>query len=230
MTQLTDREHHILIGTILGDAHIRKLRNDACVEFSHSVKQKDYLFWKYRIFRKWCGTKPHLTKIQDHRYNQEYRQWRFKTLSNSVFTEYWKTFYREGRKIVPEHIGKIITSPLSLAVWFMDDGGRRNDSYGLFLNTLSFTKLEHGYLRKCLAENFGIHSRIHWITDGYRLYIPSSEAKRFCTIISQYIIKIFLYKLSYNPLTTSFALLDRARDRSSKTSITRQSARVLERV
>lgn len=216
MTQLAKEEYDILIGTILGDAHVRKLKQEACIEFTHSVKQREYLFWKYQQLKKWCRTKPNLIRIKDQRYNKEYSQWRFKTLSNPVFTELWKMFYREKIKVIPKSITQILKSPLSLAVWFMDDGGRRNDSYGLFLNTLSFRKSEQECLRRCLKKNFDIDSRIHWITDGYRLYIPSSEAKKFCTIIHPYIVDILRYKLSYNPVTTSFARLDRARDRSLK--------------
>jgi hypothetical protein len=95
----------------------------------------------------------------------------------------------------------------------MDDGGRRNDCYGLFLNTLSFTKTEHILLQLCLRNNFSLYSRLHWIQDGFRLYIPSSDAKRFCEIVHPYMIPDMQYKLSYDPVTTSFARLDRARDR-----------------
>jgi len=113
------------------------------------------------------------------------------------------------------NIHTFLKSPMVLAVWFMDDGGRRNDSYGLFLNTLSFTKAENELLRLCLQENHTLDSRLHWVQDGYRIYIPSRDAKRFCEIVSPYLIPSLKYKLSYNPVTTSFARLNRARDRRS---------------
>ena len=214
MTKVTKEEHNILVGTILGDAHVRKLKQESRIEFAHSVAQKEYLFWKYEKLRKWCGTAPNLVKFRDQRYKKEYLQWRFRTLTYGVFSDFRKMFYRGNIKVVPKNISKILTSPLSLAVWFMDDGGRRNDSYGLFLNTLSFTKPEHEILQKCLRKNFGIETRIHWISDGHRLYIPSDYAKRFCSIVNSHILDTLRYKLSYNPVTTSFARLDRARDRS----------------
>jgi hypothetical protein len=211
---LNQEEYDILIGAILGDAHLRKLKQDVRVEIVHSIKQQEYLFWKYQKLKRWCQTEPHLVKFKDARSGKKYLQWRFQTLSNKIFTDLWRMFYKNGTKIVPKNIVEILKSPLSLAVWFMDDGGRRNDSYGLFLNTLSFSKLEQKRLSECLKKNFKINSRIHWITDGYRLYIPSSEAKRFCTIIHPYIINELQYKLPYNPVTTSFARLNRARDRN----------------
>jgi hypothetical protein len=214
MIKLAAKEKNILIGTVLGDAHVRQLKRDSRIEFNHSEKQKEYLFWKYNHLKRWCGTEPHLVKIYDGRYKKDYIQWRFATLTHPIFSDLQKIFYRGDKKIIPKSILEILKSPLSLAVWFMDDGGRRNDSYGLFLNTLSFTKTEHKILQKCLWENFGIKTRIHWISDGYRLYIPTTSAKLFCNIISPYILGMFKYKLSYDPVTTSFARLDRARDRN----------------
>lgn len=122
-------------------------------------------------------------------------------------------FYRNKVKFIPENICQILKSPLSLAVWFMDDGGRRNDSYGLFLNTLSFTKREQEMLIECLKRYFSLESRIHWVQDGYRIYIPSKESEKFCRTVYPYMIPSMYYKLSFDPVTTSFARLDRARDR-----------------
>jgi len=154
MTRLSIEEKDILIGTILGDAHVRKLKQESRVEITHSTQQKAYLFWKYEKLKRWCGAKPHLVRIHDARYQKEYLQWRFNTVSRTVFDDLRKIFYRGRIKIIPQNISEIITSPLSLAVWFMDDGGRRNDSYGLFLNTLSFTKPEHELLRIPSVHSF----------------------------------------------------------------------------
>lgn len=138
---------------------------------------------------------------------------------SQIFTELYGLFYQDRKKVIPANICDILQSPLSLAVWFMDDGGRRNDCYGLFLNTLSCTKTEHALLQMCLRENFSLDSRLHWIQDGYRLYIPSRDAKRFCEIVHPFVIPEMKYKLSYDPVTTSFARLDRARDRHMRGQI-----------
>jgi len=210
---ISSREKEIIIGTIVGDAHIRMLKTDARLEIGHSEKQKPYLFWKYKELQKFTSSKPHRIEVFDPRHNQIYIQWRFRTRINEFFTRLHHLFYRGGKKVVPHKIYSLMKSPLSLAVWFMDDGGRRNDSYGMFINTLSFTEPEQKILMRCLKRNFSLDSRIHWVQDGYRLYIPSKDAKYFCELISPYIIPSMYYKLSYNPVTTSFARLDRARDR-----------------
>lgn len=209
---ISSREKEIITGTVLGDAHLAKLKTGARLEITHSEKQKDYLFWLQKELRK-LSLNPWKITIFDKRYNRDYFQWRFSTKVNAIFTEFHNLFYKRRKKIIPKNISDILVSSLSLAVWFMDDGGRRNDSYGLFLNTLSFTKPEHELLQRCLKTNFSLDSRLHWVQDGFRIYIPCKDAKRFCEIVYPHILPSMRYKLSYNPVTTSFARLDRARDR-----------------
>jgi len=183
------------------------------VTLVHPMTQKTYLFWKHGELSAFTSAGPHKVVQYDKRHDKECIEWRFSTKVHPYFTELRQLFYPKGKKAVPKEISKLLTSPLSLAVWFMDDGGRRNDCYGLFLNTLSFTKAEHSLLQECLRNNFSLESRLHWIQDGYRIYIPSASARKFCEIVYPYIIPSMLYKLSYNPVTISFARLDRARDR-----------------
>ena len=213
--EISSREKEIILGTILGDGHLAMLKSNARLEVNHSENQRDYVMWKYNELQNLSGAKPHAIHIFDKRYNKTYRQLRFSTKVHSEFTQFHQIFYRDLKKIVPKNIKKVLTSPLSLAVWFMDDGGRRNDSYGLFLNTLSFTKEEHKLLREALKVNFSLESGLHWIQDGYRIYIPSNNAEKFCRLVYPHMIPSMYYKLSFNPVTTSYARLDRARDRKT---------------
>jgi len=213
---ISTREKEITIGTILGDSHIAMLKTDARLEMMHCDKQKKYIFWKHYELSSFVSAKPHRLEILDKRSGKTSIEWKFSTKISPIFTVLKRQFYQKNKKVIPKNISKLLYSPLSLAVWFMDDGGRRNDCYGLFLNTLSFSKKEHRLLQECLHKNFSLESKLHWISDGYRIYIPSASAKRFCEIVYPYIIPSMRYKLSYNPVTTSFARLDRARDRQKK--------------
>lgn len=213
--KITTREKEIIIGTVLGDAHLARTKTSARLEIGHCEEQKELVKWKYKELKKFTGAKPYKMTRTDKRSGKDYSQRRFKTKEDRIFARLQDYFYtREGVKIIPESISSVFCSPLSLAVLFMDDGGRRNDCYGMFLNTLSFTKEEHERLQDCLEENFELETRIHWISDGHRLYIPSKEAQHFCELVSPHILPSFRYKLAYDPVTTSFAQLDRARDRS----------------
>lgn len=209
---ISSRAKEIIIGTIIGDGHLAQLKTGARLEVGHSEKQKDYVFWKHRELSELVKARPHSLEISDERFRAKYQQWRFKTLIHPYLSKMHHLFYSGNKKIIPQKIFSLLQSPLSLAIWFMDDGGRRNDCYGLFLNTLSFTKEEHVLLQQVLKQNFALDSRIHWIQDGYRLYIPSHNAKHFCELVFPFMIPSMIYKLSFNPVTTSIARLMRARD------------------
>lgn len=208
---LSERELSVLIGTILGDAYVEQYPKDARIGIMHSLKQKEFVEWKYRELGRFVKMKQMQSEYFDPRYGKKYFWWRFQTRRFPEFKELADTFYCEKRKIVPHNIGQILTHPLSLAVWYMDDGGRRKDCHGMFLNTLSYSNIEQKKLQKCLVKNFGIETRVHWISDGYRLYIPTSYAKNFCKLISPYIIPSMIYKLPYNPVTTESAGIWRRR-------------------
>lgn len=126
---ISSRERAILIGTILGDGHLAMLKSGARLEVVHSEKQYAYIRWKYQELTSVVSASPHRLIISDIRYQKTYIQWRFKTHIHEALTDFHKTFYSiTGRKIIPKEITSLFTSPLSLAVLFMDDGGRRNDS------------------------------------------------------------------------------------------------------
>lgn len=208
---LSQRELGILIGTILGDAYIEKHQNGARISIMHSLKQENLVRWKYAELSRFVKMQPAKSEYFDARYGKKYFWLRFQTRRYPVFKELADMFYKGRTKIVPKNIDQLLTDPISLAVWYMDDGGRRKDCHGMFLNTLGFSKTEQKLLQKCLLKNFGINTRTHWITDGLRLYIPTDDSKNFCRIISPYIIPSMIYKLPYDPVTTESAGIWRKR-------------------
>ena len=208
---LSEREFSVLIGTILGDAYVEQYPKDARIGIMHSLKQKEFVNWKYEELKRFVKMKPMQSEYFGHRYGKKYFWWRFQTRRFPTFKQLADIFYDGRKKIIPRTISQILTHPLALAVWYMDDGGRRNDCHGMFLNTLSYSKQEQIRLQKCLLKNFGIHTRIHWITDGFRLYIPTGDAKKFSSLIGPYIIPFMIYKLPYNPVTTESAGIWRRR-------------------
>src|ERR1039458_7740834 len=118
--KLSTKEKEIIIGTILGDGHFAMLKTDARLEVGHSHKQKDYVFWKYKQLPDIVGAEPHKVLIDDARYGKTWEQWSFSTRINPELTELRDMFYKGKKKIIPKNIGLLLTSPLSLAVWFMD--------------------------------------------------------------------------------------------------------------
>lgn len=65
MQNVTENQKNLLIGGLLGDLYIQKtssLTNTCRVRVCHSIKQKEFVDWKYSIFKEknnFCeNTKP----------------------------------------------------------------------------------------------------------------------------------------------------------------------------
>jgi hypothetical protein len=78
----------------------------------------------------------------------------FVTLTHWDFSNYYDLFYPCGAKRITLKLAKELNNPLSLAVWFMDDGSA--DYAGVALNTQCFLKSEVELLRFILSDNFDI--------------------------------------------------------------------------
>lgn len=197
--RLSKVERDILIGTILGDACIESCKREDRIQIAHSGKQKDYVIWKYGHLKKWTLSPPKRMTVKDSRNDKIYYRWRFRTFSHPEFTYYKNIFYHGRQKIIPRNIVDILKSPLSLAVWYMDDGKRRPDCRGAYLDTICFSVKEQKRLIQCLKDNFGIKdSRLHWNGDGYHIYIPFTYTPRLISLIKKHVIPSMVYKL---PLT-----------------------------
>ena len=183
MGSLTERQKAIIVGCLLGDGAMR-CKTNALLEVNHSIKQNEYVEWKFGELRELVSTKPHK------RFGNAGRiAYRFTTKSLPQLTEIYKKFYSAGKKIIPDNFQ---IHPLSLAVWFMDDGCK---SYrALYLNTQKFKVIEQEKLSAMLKEQFGITATLNKDKKYYRLRIAVSSVDKFLEIIRPYLLPMFCYK------------------------------------
>ena len=138
---LTKKQQSIILGTILGDGCLERNGKFVRLRLEHGINQEAYLFWKHRALKSIVG--PVMKVHSYHKVNERfYDSYRTYTFSNQAFEKYANMFYHNKKKIIPQNIIDLFKDPLSLAVWFMDDGYKRNDCNALRLNTDSFTKDE----------------------------------------------------------------------------------------
>ena len=197
---LSLRQEYVLLGTLLGDGIMELNRRYPRLRIDHSIKQKQYVEWKYNIFRNLTTReiKQFFQKL-DFRTGKKYGHYKFDTISTSLLTKFYKMFYVNGKKQVPNNILKVLRNPLSLAVWYMDDGYKRSDCNALRISTDSFTLKEQRLLQKCLERNFKIKTNLHRKGRYWNIYIPNSQVKSFCKIVKPYIIPEMNYKISLTP-------------------------------
>lgn len=214
---LTQLQIEILVGVLLGDGYIEpKDSRYYRLQLKQADRKKDYISWHYSHFSELVRTPP--------KQRLDTLQWYFSTRSLPELIEWQKLFYKERRKIVPENIAELLISPVSLAVWYMDDGSmdyREKSHYSFTLSTDAFTIEEVELLRKALLKNFGISSSIQTPSSRgkkyTKLYIGKDGRELFLKTIAPHILPCFAYKMppknSLTPqrliLTTSLKNVER---------------------
>jgi len=203
--KLSKIQKALIIGSILGDGNLRIPGRNREANFivDHGVEQKDYVFWKYKIMKEWVLTLPRrVIRIYHRDRERKMISWRFLTISHPEFTKFYRMFYAEEKRIVPKSIKKLLSDPISVAVWVMDDGTKSGESF--FLSTQSFTQKEQERLIECLKENFGIEGKVnihsYWRDKTfYRIRIKSASLERLYKLIEPYVLPQFRYKFSVYP-------------------------------
>jgi LAGLIDADG DNA endonuclease family len=138
---LSEVQRQVVIGTLLGDGSMR-CKTNALLEINHSAKQQAYVDWKYRQLVDLVATPP-----KERPGNGGRLAYRFVTRSLPVLTPYYRLFYANGRKSVPE----VELAPLTLAVWFMDDGCKSRTA--VYLNTQQFDLASQERLLRLLEQH-----------------------------------------------------------------------------
>lgn len=153
--------HEVLVGTLLGGACIEKNGRFWRVRIDHGAKERAYVLWKDDRLRDLAASPPREVRVADPRTGRTYVHHRFDTRSTEALGTYRDLFYRDGRKVVPADVETLLKSPLTLAVWYMDDGHRRTDCRALRINTQSYDPEGVRRLVSALQRNFGVESKPH---------------------------------------------------------------------
>ena len=183
----------VLVGCLLGDgnAEISWEGKNYRLKIEHSVKQKDFVFWKYEIFKDFVLTEP--------KFCSRNKSIAFRTISHPDITNFGEKFYRTGKKFLPRDLEAYFIDPKVIAVWFMDDGNvikRNGKVYGYYLNSQSFTREENLFLKSLLEKIYGIKFSLEINHGRYRLRIMrEKEREKFEEIIKPHIISSMRYKL-----------------------------------
>ncbi len=200
----------VLIGSLLGDARLecrsigKRHPITARLRIHHSDKQKDYVFWKYEIFKDIVGKGPRKIMVwRDSKRNKNHYSWYFHSKSLENLGLLQKYFYKGKTKILPENIFNLIT-PHALAVWFMDDGSNTGNSYTI--NTQCFSKKEQEKIVKFFKEKYDINAKIVKEYLNFKIAIGRHEYKKLNNAIESYIIPSMIYKI-VNPRNDSVKLI-----------------------
>lgn len=208
MTRREERE--ILIACVLGDGCISysKPRSSvtASLKLAHAPKQYDYLMWKVKLIeglrlsrgRKFC-IRPHVVRVKET--GKKYMIYRADLSHTRYLRILRKWLYVSGRKSV-KRILRYISSPIALAIWFMDDGylvrrkKKHKDGTTYFLKPQSYLCLncfpydEVLMISQHLEKTYGVKGTPHFNNSGWRLWFDKENTRKIWEIISPYVMQI----------------------------------------
>lgn len=193
----------IILGSILGDGSLKisKPYKNARFWIRHSVIQKEY--WEWKLFQ--------LSEIQTAKSKQfqkpngfsKNKKLLFQSSAREELTQLYNIIYKKNRIKIRRTWLNYMT-PLSLAIWWLDDGSIiGNGKRGVFC-TDGFSKEENKLLKKYLLVVWKIEVSIGLVKRTYkgktkeifRLYLNTTSLKKFFRIIMPYSPRLssMLYK------------------------------------
>ncbi len=184
MGSLSEFQQQLILGCVLGDGYMRK-KTHAHLQITHSSKQKDYVDWKYQVLKDLVITPPKIYKGNGNRVG-----YRFFTKSLPELTSIYKRFYSNKVKKVPRDI---LLEPLTLAVWYMDDGSKSYKS--CYFNTQEFDLESQNNLVESLAR-LKIEAGLNKDKQYFRIRVLTSSTPHLMNMIKPYVVKSMRYKLS----------------------------------
>jgi hypothetical protein len=195
--KLTNRLFEICIGVLLGDASIQKNKSKSNekyrLKFLQGVKHKQYIYHLHSEFKDYVLSPPYFDKKRNTFCFQTVFHFNFKKLADIFLNKELKkninTFFTE-KKI----------ENVSLAYWFMDDGGllSYNKDYvrkGLVFNTQGFVFNEVLILSQNLNTAYDLNT---WVKTNKKKPIIAVSGKEYLkikNIIFPHIVDSMKYKL-----------------------------------
>lgn len=205
-----------LLGTLFGDSSLsihRGLVNDttkAVLTLVHGEDQFGYLLWKMHLLYPLVGS-FHIKVLPskaDGKYiihavttYQHYLWHMFNDYYNQVVIgqDHGGSDKVKFQKVVRMNVLRRLT-PISFALWYMDDGSIYKDSKrsrlkGIRLATYGFDIDENILIQTHLVDCWGIDATVDLRQDGYTyIRLSKNGAERFLELVSPFIHSTMLYK------------------------------------
>jgi hypothetical protein len=162
-TPMSNYQKSVVLGSLLGDGNLRLAPHskNAILRIGHCEKQLNYLLWKNKILKPFSRNvvldqREKIKFIKDvvcHSTNF----YKFNTIAHPDITTTYKQYVKDHKKTVNNAIVDEL-DPISLAIWFADDGSvvldKRTNALTCSIATNSFSYKEQLILIGALQKFF----------------------------------------------------------------------------
>lgn len=185
---LTQEEREIIAGCLLGDGTLTRAGKNYRLRIEHQAMHREYVDWKHQKLSRLCVNGCKLVK--------QHNSYRFGTVGHPELNQWRTEFYgSDGVKRIPESMIRWI-SPVSIAVWFMDDGYKIHRTVGIAAHC--FSEQDIDLLRSVLGKHeVASQTQLDGHGHGKRLYIPTGSYEVFERLVKPYVDQVpcMAYKL-----------------------------------
>lgn len=213
------KDRAFIVGTLLGDSslhQINKKYENFTFQFTHQEKQKEYAFYKASQMCKILKRKHRNPNFYtSHTAYGKVDYYKF-TIGHKYFKYLYRVAYPQGKKFFSKKLLNYLT-PEGIALWYMDDGGvsRKIQSSGwttVEMRISIYCSLEEiENIISYFKDKWGIQAKKRFAkkTQSYYLAFSSNESCKLETLIAQFILPSFKYKLPnyYNPRVQDINLI-----------------------
>lgn len=187
------------IGNMLGDCSIRRSPSTGDVALKFEWGNKAYAYFIYGLFYDYVLTPPR-EQVRTNASGNKVTTYCFQTLSHSSFTILYHLFMVNGKKTVPTGLVRHFVTPLTLAIWYMDDGNltsyKEGHGQGLQLNTQGFSKEVVEQMVVELNDRYGFSGWVRLVKNGKPIIcLPSKDYGLFYSLVKDFIQPCMSYKL-----------------------------------
>ncbi len=203
---LSKRTREIILGSLLGDGSLKIHRpyKNARFSFRHSVRQKEYFWWKANLLKEVAGEKSVFIQKNDGGFSKNPKL-RFQSKAMESLTDLYQLTHKKGKLNIRRKWLNMM-GPLALAIWWQDDGSIiANGRKGVFC-TDGFDEKPVKIISRYLKKVWGIKTKVSPIRKKkfskkekyFRLYIHSTEdlKKFFRTILPHIHVPEMLTKVT----------------------------------
>ena len=189
------QESEVILGSLLGDSNLRRRKNKDQdkhnVHFGNCEAQKKYVEFKHGFFNETRVNPIRIEKrsvsvINDKEYNVQNLH-AFSTRSDNLENLY-DMLIKDGTKTVTMEYLRLLT-PLSLLIWYMDDGSYSKQNRTIRIATMGFTVKENNVIKSFFYNCLKIPCMLDKTKYGFgrTLSLPQNSAKKFLNLVKPYV-------------------------------------------
>ena len=177
----------VILGSLLGDGSLITPKDNRRTrfEFRHSIIQEEYFFWKVDQLKEISG--PKCARLQPADGWSPNEKLHYGSRVSDFLTEIYQLTHRRNKFVVSRRWLDLL-SPISLLVWWLDDGSLiKNSRQGVFC-TEGFDRKNILMLSKYLEDKWDIKTHISRRGKYHQLKMYSTEElKKFLRIVLPYL-------------------------------------------